>query len=65
MKLFTREQLLKTYSNKKVFLNLYPHHYEKWNDKINKFETVFEIRGKSKTQKENFNLIEEELNIYS
>jgi hypothetical protein len=57
MKYYTKEQLLKRYKDK--FIDTYPHHYEKWNDKIHQYETVYEVRGISNTIKENFNLPED------
>lgn len=55
-KLYTRNQLCKKFAGK--FIDTYPHHYEHRNTTTNKFETVYEVRGVSKTIKENFNLPE-------
>ena len=57
MKYYRKEQLLKKYAGK--YIDTCPHHYKYWNDKINKYETVYEVRGVSKTIKENYNLPED------
>jgi hypothetical protein len=54
--LYTKEQLYKKYEGK--YIDTYPHHFEFWNDKTNKYETVYEIRKVSSTIKENFELPE-------
>ena len=54
MKTYTKEQLLKKYDGK--FIDTSPNHYEFWNDKINKYETVYKVRGVSSVIKENYNL---------
>ena len=56
MKTYTKEQLLKKYKDK--YISVYLHHYKYWNDKINKYETVYEVLGVSNTIKENYNLPE-------
>ena len=57
MKTYTKEKLIKKYKGK--FIDTYPLHYEYWNDKIHKYETVYEVRGVSKTIRENYNLPED------
>jgi hypothetical protein len=54
-KLYTKEELIKKFQGS--YINIYPHHYEV-RDKNYKFITVYEVLGKSKTLKENFNLPE-------
>jgi hypothetical protein len=56
---YTSEQLCKKYSG--MYINTYPHHHEYWNEKKCKYETVYEVRGVSKTIRENYNLPEDEL----
>lgn len=53
-KLYTKEQVNKKY--KDVYVRFYPSHYDFWNDKTNKFETVYSIVKTSKTIKENMTL---------
>jgi len=53
-KYYTAKQLLKKYDGK--YIDTYPHHYERWNDKTHQYVTVYEVRGVSKTIKENYNL---------
>ena len=55
-KWYKKEELLKKFAGK--FIDTYPLHYEYWNEKTNKYETVYEVRGTSKTIKENYNLPE-------
>ena len=57
MKYYTEQELIKKYKGK--YIDTYPHHYELWNDKTNKWETVYEVRGVSKTIRENYNLPED------
>ena len=57
--LYTAQQLCEKFKGK--FINTYPYHFEYWNDKIHKYETVYEVRGASKTIKENYNLPEDEI----
>ena len=60
MKLYTPEQLKKKYQGK--YINVYPHHHEKWDDKLGKYITVYEVHKTSNTIKENFQSVEEILN---
>ncbi len=53
-KLYTKEQLLKKY--KDVYINVYAHHFDKWDNKLNKYITLYEITEISKEIKENCNL---------
>jgi penicillin V acylase-like amidase (Ntn superfamily) len=59
MKILTRKQLenLKGY-----YLDVYPLHYHT-KDVNGKFITVYELRGKSKIIQENFESVEEILNL--
>ena len=57
LKLYTAEQLKKKFANK--YIDTYPHNYEYWDDKENKYVTVYEVRGISNTIKENYNLPED------
>lgn len=59
-KLYTTEQLKKKYQDK--FINVYPHHHEYWNEKTNKYQTVYEVRGTSDTIRENYQTVEEIIN---
>ena len=54
---YKKEELLKKYKGR--FIDIYPLHYEYWNDKINKYETVYEVRGISESIRENYNLPED------
>ena len=56
-KLYTSNELLKKYKGK--FIDTFPHHHEYRNPITHKFETVYEVRGVSKTIKENFQSPEE------
>ena len=56
MKLYTKEQLIKKYTNK--FINVYPHHHEVWDDKLHQYKTVYEVRGVKSKIWENHNLPE-------
>lgn len=51
-KLYTKEELILKFNN--WFIEVYPHHYEK-KDKRGNWVTVYEVRSKSKTIKENHN----------
>ena len=57
MKTYRANELIKKFKEK--FIDTYPHHYKYWNDKINKYETVYEVRGISEKIKENYNLPED------
>ena len=59
-KLYTANELLKKFTGK--FIDTYPHHHEFWNDKINRYETVWEVRGTSRTVRENYETPQEVLN---
>jgi len=56
-KYYTKEELLKKFAGK--YIDTYPHHYEYRNPITHKWETVYEVRGVSKTIKENFETPEE------
>ena len=55
--LLTKAQILKKYADK--FIDVYPHHHTYRNSVTHNFETVYEVRGVSKTIKENFQSPEE------
>jgi hypothetical protein len=57
MKKYRKEELLKKFKDK--YIDVYPLHYEFWNNKTNKYETIYEVRGVSKTIRENYNLPED------
>jgi hypothetical protein len=57
MKLYTKEQLIKKYHGR--FIDTYPHHYDKWDDKLNHYVTVYEVRGCTSKVKENYQSPEE------
>ena len=59
MRLYTAEELIKKYKGK--FINTYPHHYEKMDDKTHAWITTYEVRGVSATIRENYNLPEKEV----
>ena len=56
-KLYTAAELVKKFKGK--FIDTYPHHYEYRNPDTHKWETVYEVRGVSKTIKENYETPEE------
>lgn len=56
---YTKEQLLKKFKGK--YIHTYPLRYEYRNPKTFDWETVYEVRGVSKTIKENYNLPEDEI----
>ena len=56
-KYYTAEELIKKYSGK--YIDTYPHHYEYRNPITHNWETVYEVRGVSKTIRENYNLPED------
>ena len=56
-KLYTAQELKRKY--KELFIDVYPHHHEYWNEKLHKYETVWEVRRTSKTRKENYQTVEE------
>jgi hypothetical protein len=57
MKTYTKAQLIKKYAGK--YIDTYPHHRELWDDKKNCWVTTYEVRGVSKTVRENYNLPED------
>lgn len=57
MKLYTKEQLIKKYAGK--FIDVYPHHHEKWDDKLHQYITVYEVRSVKPIIWENHNSPEE------
>ncbi len=59
-KMFTAEQLIKKYKDK--YINTYPRHYDYQDEKTGDYVTLYEVRGVSKTIKENFNLPQDEIN---
>jgi hypothetical protein len=59
-KMYTAEQLIKKYKGK--YINTYPKHYDYRDEKTGEYVTLYEVRGVSKTIKENFNLPEDEVN---
>lgn len=54
---YTKEELLKKYKGK--YINVYPLHHSYRNPKTHLFETIYEVRGVSKTIRENYNLPED------
>jgi hypothetical protein len=60
-KLYTAAKLLKKFKGK--FIDTYPHHHTYWNDKLHRYETVYEVRGVSRTIRENYQTPEEVLHI--
>jgi hypothetical protein len=56
-KLYTAQELCKKYKGK--FIDTYPHHHEKWCDKLHKYITVYEVRSVKSTIHENHNLPED------
>lgn len=56
--LYTLEQLKRLQRFKGVFLYVWPRHYDYWNSKLNTYETVFEVRGISEVERENYETIE-------
>ena len=61
-KYYTKKQLQTLTKFKDKFINSYPHHHEYWNEKLHRYETVYEIRGISSTIRENYQTVEEILN---
>lgn len=59
-KMYTAEQLIKKY--KGIYINTYPNHYSYQDEKTGDYVTLYEVRGTSKTIKENYNLPENEIN---
>lgn len=60
MKTYTADQLKKKFKRK--YINVYPKHFDYWNEKTNRYQTVYEVRGTSSVVKENFQTVEEILN---
>ena len=56
-KLYTAQELCKKFAGK--YIDVYPHHHTYWNDKIHRYETVYEVRKISRKIRENFNLPED------
>jgi hypothetical protein len=56
MKTYTTKELQKKYKN--TFIYVRPHHFEYWNDETNKYETVYEVIGTSRIEKENFQTVQ-------
>jgi hypothetical protein len=54
---YTATELCTKFKGK--FIDTYPLHYIYRNPKTNKFETVYEVRGVSKTIRENYNIPED------
>lgn len=61
-KLYTANQLKNWKKFQDKYLDTYPQHFEYWNDKTHKYETVYEVRGISDTIKENYQTVNEILN---
>lgn len=61
MKTYTADKLQQKYEG--IYIDVYPHHHTYWNEKTNKYETVYEVRGTSRTIRENYNLPEDALTI--
>lgn len=57
MKKYTAKELIKKYHGK--YIDTYPHHYEKWDDKSHKYITIYEVRGVKSTTHENYCLPED------
>ncbi len=55
--MYTKLELIKKYQGK--FIDTYPHHHTYWNDSLNKYETVYEIRGVSTKIKENYEEVQD------
>jgi hypothetical protein len=53
-KKYTLDQLKKKYAGK--YIQVSYHHYDYWNDTINKFETVYKVIKVGTTEKESFTL---------
>jgi len=58
MRLYTAQQLIAKYAGK--FIDTYPHHYEKRDNKGN-WITMYEVRSVKQTLCENHNLPEQEI----
>lgn len=64
MKYYTKKQLETLTKFKNKFIDVYPRHHEYWNDKLHKYETVFEVRDISNVIKENYQSVDEILKFY-
>jgi hypothetical protein len=51
-KLYTAQQIHSKYAGK--FVDFYPYYHDYWNDKTNRYETVYEVRGVSSKERENY-----------
>ena len=60
-KLYTAEELLKKFKGK--FIDTYPRHRERWDDKNHKWITLYEVRSIKRTIHENHQTPEEVLGI--
>jgi len=58
-KLYTATELLRKFKGR--FIDTYPHHYDYRNPQTHRFETVYEVRGTSRTVRENYETPEEVL----
>ena len=56
-KRYTAEQLVKKFAGKYIYT--YPVFPGKWDDKLNKYVTLYEVRGVSRKIRENYNLPED------
>jgi hypothetical protein len=56
-KTYTADQLRKKYAGK--YIDVYPLHYNVRDSKTGNYVTVYEVRGVSKTVKENYQTVEE------
>ena len=52
-KIYTQKQILGN-KFKGYYIDTYPVHFELWNNKKGEYDTTFEVRGKSKTERENY-----------
>ncbi len=62
--LYTKDQLRRLKKFQDKYINVYPIHYEYWNENIHQYETVYEIRGISNTIRENYETVDEILSHY-
>ena len=58
-KLYTANELLKKFAGR--FIDTYPHHYELRDEKTHKWVTTWEVRGTSRTVRENYETPQEVL----
>ena len=57
---YTAQELLNNFKGK--YIKVYPHHFDKWNAKLNKHETTYEVQSRSNTIKEDHKTPEEIIN---